>query len=186
MTLRHHFLEIKQQFFPRWDRVNLWRVSTRSRRKVHGRCDPERRVIEIVVQYTDPDERDRLLIHEICHAVASGGHGKVWQSRMEKAAKRADELGRHQLAKLLRQEIVNYQEATEGLEHAYQNIEDWLALEPDLTLAQVKRSLADLHGLLVSEVCTKLKRTEKVFRAAKREALEERALREAWLSRKGH
>jgi hypothetical protein len=53
--------------------------------------------------------------------------------------------------------------------------------EPDLTLAQVKRSLADLHGLLVSEVGTKLKRFEKVFREAKREAQEARKLRAAWL-----
>lgn len=65
--IRQHFLGINRLFFPRWDRQNIWRISTRSRRKVHGRCDPERRVIEIVVQHSDPDEQDKLLIHEICH-----------------------------------------------------------------------------------------------------------------------
>jgi hypothetical protein len=103
---------------------------------------------------------------------------------MEKAARRADELGRDVLAKLLRQEIVNYQEFAEGREEAYQTVEDWMNHEPDLTMAQVKRSIADLHGLLVSEVGTKLKRIEKVYLKAKREALEERALRAAWLKEK--
>ena len=53
--------------------------------------------------------------------------------------------------------------------------------EPDLTLAQVKRSIANLHGLLVSEVGTKLRRFEKVYWAAKREAQEARALKAVWL-----
>jgi len=177
MTLHHHFQVVKRLFFPRWDRADLWRVSTRSKRKVHGRCDTERRVIEIVMQHTDPDEMDRLLIHEICHAVAAGGHRTVWQRRMEAAAKRADQLGRSRLAELLRQEIVNYQQAAEGIEEAYQTIQDWVAHEPDITLPQVKRSLADHYGLLLSEVGTKLRRTERVFRAAKREALEARAMK---------
>jgi hypothetical protein len=28
MTLRQHFLEIKHQYFPRWDREDRWRIST--------------------------------------------------------------------------------------------------------------------------------------------------------------
>ena len=84
MNLQRHFREIKHLFFPRWDRQDTWRVSSRSRRKVHGHCDPERRVIEIVIQHSDPDERDKLFIHEICHAVAEMSHGKKWQDRMEK------------------------------------------------------------------------------------------------------
>jgi hypothetical protein len=185
MTLRQHFLEIKSLFFPRWDRDNLWRISTKSRRNVHGHCDRERRVIAIVIQHSDPDERDSLLIHEICHAAANGSHGKVWQRRMEKAAKRADELGRNVLAKLLRKVIVNYQEFAEGREQAYQTIQDWLNAEPDLTLAQAKRSLADLTGLLVSEISTKLRRVEKVFSEAKREAQEARAMKAMWLKECG-
>lgn len=184
MNIRKHFLEIKRQFFPRWDREHCWRISTRSRRKVHGFCDSARRVIEIVVQHADLDDRDNLLIHEICHAVAKGGHGKVWQRRMEKAAKRAEEVGRVRLAELLRQEVVNYQEEAEGREQAYQTVQDWMIYEPDRTLTQAKRSLADLYGLLVSEVSTSFKRIDKVYREAKREALEERALKAAWLKDK--
>lgn len=72
-ALRRHFEEIKRLFFPRWDRKNRWRVSSRSRRRVHGHCDPERRLIEIAVQYANADEDDALLIHEMCHAAAHIG-----------------------------------------------------------------------------------------------------------------
>ena len=182
MTLQHHFREIKHLFFPRWDRDHLWRISPKSRRRVHGHCDDERQVIEIVVQHADPDKRDGLLIHEICHAVANGNHGKAWQRRMEKAARRADDLGRDRLAQWLRQEIADYQDAAEVTGEAYQTVQEWLAHQPDLTFAQVKRSLADLYGLLVTEVATTFKRIEKVYRAAKQDALEGRSMKAAWLN----
>jgi hypothetical protein len=142
----------------------------------------ERQVIEIVVQHADRDKRDGLMIHEICHAVAKGNHGKTWQRRMERAARRADDLGRNGLALWLRQEIANYQEAEDVTEEAYRIVQEWLSHEPDLTLPQVKRSLADLYGLLVSEVGTTFKRIEKVYRAAKQDALEARAMKAAWLN----
>lgn len=151
MTIRQQFLHIKRQFFPRWDRHDLWRVSACSRRRVHGNCDSQRRVIEIVTQHSDPDERDKLFIHEICHAVADMGHGKKWLGRMEQAASRADTLGRHRLAKLLREEVVAYQEAVGKPEHAYNEIRDALTDNPNLSFAQIKRWLADQYGLLVSE-----------------------------------
>lgn len=181
MTIHQQFQQIKRLFFPCWDRQNVWRISTRSRRNVHGYCDVKRRVIEIVVQHADQDYQDKLMIHEICHAVAAGGHGKVWQRRMEKAVTKADQLGRTRLAELLRQEIVDYQEVAVGVAQAYQTVEDWIAHKPDLMLVQVKWSLADEYGLLMSEVGMTFKRIKKVYEAARREALEARAMRDAWL-----
>ncbi len=176
-AMREHFQGIKRLFFLRWDQQGLWRVSTTSRRRVHGHCDPDHRVIEIVVQHSDPDERDRLLIHEICHAVADLGHGVVWQRRMEKAAVRANELGRPRLAQLLREEVANYQERGVSLDDAYNSVEDWLMFEPDLTLQRIKRSLARMYGLLLSEVGMKFRRLEKVFHRAKQEGKEFRRRR---------
>lgn len=181
MPLKQHFREIKCQFFPRWDRNERWRISPTSRRRVQGHCDRERHMIEIVVQHIDPDKRDGLLIHEICHAVANGSHSKAWQRRMETAARRADDLGRDGLAQSLRQEIASYQEAEDATGEAYQIVQEWLAHEPDLTFAQVKRSLADHYGLLVTEVGTTFRRIGKVYRAAKQDALEARAVKAAWL-----
>jgi hypothetical protein len=181
MTIRRNFQDIKRLFFPRWDRQGRWQVSTRSRRTVHGHCDSERRVIEIVFQHADADERDKLIIHEICHDVADLGHGKKWQARMEQAAKRAEALGRHRLAQLLREEIVGYQQAPTSLEAAYNDIRDAISANPNLTFPQIKRWLAQEYGLLLSEVCNKFRRAAKVFQEVKREAQEHRALREAWL-----
>lgn len=55
-----------------------------------------------------------------------------------------------------------------------------------LSLANLtERMMLDAVGLLVSEVGTKLRRFEKVYRAAKQEALEARAMKAAWLKEKG-
>ena len=48
--MKHDIREIKALFFPRWDRQNLWRISTRSRRRAVddsdlGYCDTDRQVI---------------------------------------------------------------------------------------------------------------------------------------------
>lgn len=176
MNLQRHFQEIKHQFFPCWDRHDSWRVSSRSLRKVHGQCDPERNVIEIAVLHADPDERDRLFIHEISHAIAERGHGKKWQHRMEKAARRAEQLGRQRLSQLLREEIIGYQQPGSELEHAYNEIRDALHENPDLTFSQIKRYLADQYGLLVSEVGTKFRRAKKVFQEAKLEGIQHRQM----------
>lgn len=138
-------------------------------------------MIGIVVQYADPARRDRLLIHEVCHTVAGGGHGRTWQRRMEQAARRADELGRDRLARLLRDEIEGYQESWKPVDEAYGIVREWLTYNPGLTLAQVRRALADQYGLLVSEVGKTFRWFEKVFAEAKREALEARAMKAAWL-----
>jgi hypothetical protein len=181
MSVRQHFLQIKRLFFPRWDGHDRWRVSTKSRRTVHGPCDPDRQVIEIVVQHADSDERHRLIIHEISHAVADMSHGKKWQDRMEKAAKRADALGRQRLAQLLRDEIVGYRQAPTSLEVVYNEIRDALTDCPDATFPQIKRWLANQYGLLLPEVCKKFRRAMKVYEDARRDAQQGRALKAALL-----
>ena len=45
------------------------------------------------------------LIHEIAHAVSSLGHGKEWQDRVEKAARKAETIGETSVAEALREEI---------------------------------------------------------------------------------
>lgn len=176
-NVRHEFRAIKSLFFPRWDRANRWRISTRSRRGVHGYCDRIRKVIEVAVAPSDPDERDLLLIHEICHAVTSGSHGKAWQARMGRAAERAGSFGRDRLAHRLREEVAAYREAGDWRTEMYLMVEGWLETQPDLTLAQVKRAIAAECGLLYSEVATKLKRLKKVFLLSRRDALAARERR---------
>lgn len=133
-------------------------------------------MIEIGVVSEDDDALDLLLVHEIAHAVASPGHGKVWQRRIALAAATARKLGRTRLAELLDEEIVNYQERAEPVEVAYESVQDALVVNPDLTLAQIKRWLAQTYGLLFNEVEKVFRRLDKVYTKARKEALE---LREA-------
>ena len=58
--------------------------------------------------------------------------------------------------------------------HAYQQVEDALAENPDLTFAQIKRWLAQHYGLLVSEIDQSFRRLREVYDQARSEALEDR------------
>ena len=175
MNLQERFQRIKELFFPDWDQENLWLVDTsseRSERDGDGCCDHERRVIEIVCQSTDPNEQDLLLIHEICH-VFFPGHEKDWQDRMGKAARRADEIGQHQLAHLLRKEIDDYRRSpscSKQEAHFYDNIRSAVEGIPDLTLPRPIALMADELRLDESEVCKIYPQTELVFREAKLDA----------------
>lgn len=173
MNVQRHFHSVKSVFFPRWDRDDRWRVTTSSKRNVDGYCDSKRRVIEIVRTSSDhPDKLDLLLIHEICHAFSSG-HGKMWQDRMSKAIKRAHEVGRHELAQLLQDEILGYQRSPSASlqrELFYGSIEDAVLGRPKTTLPAIISYLADKNGMLESEVCKSYPRTEAVFRKAKHDA----------------
>jgi hypothetical protein len=75
---------------------------------------------------------------------------------------------------LLDEEVRNYQESGMTMAHGYQQVEDALAENPDLTLAQIKRWLAEQYGLLVSEVDQSFRRLRNVYDQARREALNAR------------
>ena len=51
---------------------------------------------------------EKLLIHEVCHAVAAGHHGKRWQERFLKAADKAEVLGFNELAEEIWDEVEKY------------------------------------------------------------------------------
>lgn len=180
--MKRHFHEIKRLFFPRWDRQNEWKLRMTSARKCQGHCDRERKVIEIVARHIDPDDQDHLLIHEICHAVTKGFHGREWQCRMEMAAERADELGRTRLSKLIREEVVRRREQGEGIRLTYELVKEWVQSVPDVTLPQLEKALAEENGVNVSELRQRLKRLEKVFREAKSDVLESRRMKAKFMA----
>ena len=103
--LQQHWRATLATFFPAWKAGKQWCCTTQTRRTAHGYCDIERRIVEIGLVFADDDELDRLLIHEISHATAPGGHGKTWQHRMLCAAAKARKLGRNRLAELLEEEV---------------------------------------------------------------------------------
>jgi hypothetical protein len=178
--LHQHWKAILTSFFPRWRAASGWRCTTRTCRTGHGYCDVERRVIEIGVVSEDDDALDLLLIHESAHAVAPGSHGKTWQRRMALAADTARKLGRLRLAELLETEIANYRDQAEPLAVAYGEVENALLGNPDLTLAQIKRWLAQVYGLKFSEIAKVYRGLGTVYKKAQKEALELRQARPQW------
>jgi hypothetical protein len=146
----------------------------------HGHCDDERKVVQIGLTSDDDDALDALLIHEISHAVASPCHGETWQRRLALAADVARKIGRHRLAELLEAEIVNYREKAEPLAVAYDEVRDALLLNPDLTLAQIKRWLTQMYGVPFGKVERTYRALRTVYGKAREEALELREARRAW------
>lgn len=102
-NIAEQFKYVRKNFFPGWDKDGRWkaRLSTELDGAM-GRCDVERKRISVTL------EGGRLatvtLIHEICHAVVGEYHGKMFQGRLLKAAARAKDMGRLDLAADLRAE----------------------------------------------------------------------------------
>lgn len=173
--LQQHWRSVLAAFFPRWRAAGQWRCTTRTRRpSIHGHCDPERKLIEIRVVSEDDDKLDLLLIHELAHAVTPLGHGVRWQRRIAVAAAQARKLGRTRLAELLDEEILSYRERGEPVAVAYDSVQNALLTNPDLTLGQIKRWLAREYGLLLKEVSQIFPRLDRVYKKARKDALEMR------------
>lgn len=177
--LQQHWKAVLATFFPKWKAGAGWRCTNRGNRgQAHGHCDVEKRLIEILLVSEDDDALDMLLIHEISHAVASLGHGKTWQRRLALAAAKARKLGRTRLAELLDEEIDNYRNRGEGLPEIYAEVRNALLYNPDLTLTQIKRWLAQTYGLHVGEVSKVFRGLRTVYEKGRKEGLEFRLDRE--------
>jgi hypothetical protein len=106
-----------------------------------------------------------VLIHEICHAVTPGGHGKKWQDRMAKAAADAEKIGRLELATQLRKEIRGYQETilTGRAAEIYGCIDDTLMDRPEASLMQVADWIRQGYGMSRKEFFDSYKRFKVEF-----------------------
>lgn len=106
--LQDAFQDVRQTFFPRWDKKGEWKVVDSTRIKASydtginefrervginhlmekadmlAECCEWGKVINIFEIPDDDDRLHELLIHEICHVKALG-HGKKWARNMEKA-----------------------------------------------------------------------------------------------------
>ena len=129
-ALKRECQDVRASYFPRFDKQRAWRVfphqCVRFRFKINegfssslrgayldltlgrlsGLCDRKRKLI-VVEDFPDsPLELTVTLIHEIAHATAGGHNAKAWKPRMEKAIKRAEQLGRFDIVSGLQKELV--------------------------------------------------------------------------------
>jgi hypothetical protein len=149
MNLQRDFQQVRATFFPRWDRSASWKC--RAFRDLHGaggECNTDSKTVRSAVTVGDPT---LVLIHEICHAVGGNGHGKKWQSRMEKAATRAQDVGRPELAMQIRKEIREYQETPLTTDaDIYNQIDDVLSAAPETSMTQVADEIRRTFGVSMS------------------------------------
>lgn len=98
------FALARGQFFPRWDSTHVWEIVAKHQ-KGTGYCSSKEKRIYINpngVKDMPDDGLLALIIHEICHDVATAYHTERWVERMEKAAKKAESLEQPQLALKIR------------------------------------------------------------------------------------
>ena len=151
--LEKQFLRIKKQFFPRWDRAGEWKVSgkppkhLRHSTDLHGYCDTDSKTIHVAFH-----DSDCLLVHEICHAVASLGHEKKWSQRMIKAAELAEQAGEQQLAQNIRKEIKSYADAPIPRVLQIENEVHDAALGNDLSFETILDFVAGGWGMTSTEL----------------------------------
>jgi hypothetical protein len=126
MSLAHELQSVKTNYFPRWDRKNLWRVVNSALPRKGGRCEFATKTIRARANKQDIQW---ILLHEICHAVTRlCGHGPVWQERMLVAAKQARKLLNLQLAQQIEQDVRRLRQAIESCEEERPSMRDIVSL----------------------------------------------------------
>jgi hypothetical protein len=173
------WIAVRRQLFPRWDRPGKWRIRlSKNIGEAQGYCDKERKRVILSSVPEDSDERDLIIIHEICHALSrSNGHGSTWQGRMVKTRERVKQIGRARLVELLDYEVQGYdddkaEDVTD--EDIYDSIRDVLGYGPTLSFERVIFQVAWRHlaGMSVREFVRKYPKSRKVYEQAKRSAAE--------------
>lgn len=161
---------IRKTFFPRWDKEGQWIVKESENLPSQGLCDLKKKAI--FLQYLPEKDNDlyEILIHEICHAVTDGGHGRKWLTRMLKASDIAKEIGYEQLSKLVHEQVEQYSDPEKyirvGAREIYTLIEDWAFENPDLTYSKMIEAVAAHFGLYPKELEKAYKRCKIVYEKA--------------------
>ncbi len=144
--LKKTFYAIRKQYFPRWDKNNLWSVIIKGRGINQGYCDLDNKRIEINLHLANED-LEFILIHEICHAIASCYHGNNWSRRMLQAAEKAERYNNHDLALLIRKDVSCYKgEPPIRARDIYQRLEDIVMDCPKESYKNILKYLMSEHG----------------------------------------
>lgn len=184
--IRRCWQDIRREVFPKWDQQGEWWMRLSSVGAEHGRCYPDKKLITIAWVLDGKDERDALMIHEICHAVTSGSHGEPWLRRMEKAAAHAQALDRRQLAELLETQITEYREAgPSSVNEVYSELSDAVFDAPHVSYSDFRKHFAYQYAMSIAEFDEYFPRAIKVYLQAKHQREQYNQNRARMLSRTG-
>lgn len=136
-----------------------------------GRCETDRRLIRLARRLA-PDERRRLLLHEMCH-IGIPGHGVRWQARMLRLADQGEGWAR--------KEARAYRTSAETPRMLWAAITDALHdlahHRPRLRLAQVRRICSADCDLTVPELLRLFPRFDRTWERIREEELRARTMR---------
>jgi hypothetical protein len=134
------FAEVRNSFFPSWDKINKWTVILEAESPsavvieipwteapetplpteigYNGYCDRETKTIYINPALVDSggDGLRFTLAREICHAIAGPSHRKKWQTRFLKVGHTAKGQGQTRLADRIRKEVRGVVEFEQAIE----------------------------------------------------------------------
>ena len=172
------FNEVRECFFPRWEVKRQWRVVIKDFEvtRLGGFCKSETKTIEI--SPTIIKNLRLLLIHEICHAVASPSHGKIWGSRFLKAANKAKELGQLTLAREIEKEVEGYRQSPPVTAHYVRCVvADAVMDQPDASFEEIIQWAAENVLLAPDELVRRYPSVKKAFSETKKFMAEEKEAR---------
>ncbi|MGO9377647.1 MAG: hypothetical protein ACLP29_03720 [Dissulfurispiraceae bacterium] len=163
---------VREKFFSKWDRKRVWQITYGSRTELHGAdgiCDRKK---QLIVIKNSGNETDLLnaLIHEICHAVTSDYHGKLFLKRLSKAGHRAKYLGYEKLSEAIHTEVHNYtnNKIEPTAQMIYGDFQDAALDQPDISFSTIATQIAREYGMSKNEFLLKFNRAEQVFTEAQR------------------
>ena len=166
---------VRKNLFPRWDSEIRWTCVVDyygDDRGCYGYCNTNEKKIIIAPDVLRESREERLMIlaHEIAHGTRRGhGHGKVWQSKMNQAARRARMTGEDGLADALEKEVTFYvaQKSTPAAA-VYGEVEDYLEQHPNASYEQVLDAVSRRNGLTPKEFEQQYRRTRRVYNAERK------------------
>ena len=138
----------------------------------HGYCNTNEKKIIIAPDVLRESREERLMIlaHEIAHGTRRGhGHGKVWQSKMNQAARRARMTGEDGLADELEKEMAEYlAHPSTPAAAVYGEMKDYLLQYPNASYEQVLDAVSRRNGLTPKEFEQQYRRTRRVYNAERK------------------
>jgi hypothetical protein len=171
---RKIFKDVAKEFFPRWNHEG-WSVKQEYISDLMGgwgACSPRTKTILIEKRLGCGHVTliKSLLIHEICHAVTSGGHSTRFLNRLRKAERHAQSTGRIQLAEMIEWGAKDAEKISKlSAKMVYEAISNFVDNYPDSSFDECIITIAGSHGCDPLAIIRKFKRCKEIFDKVQRE-----------------
>jgi len=171
--LRSAFQDVKEQYFPHWDKNNSWVISINPPDPddfhAYAQCDLKTRTIYFDLKLEPPmDYLITLLIHEISHAVTKDSHGNKWKKRYLKVSEVAVKNGYTNIAENIRRDLYLHENIPKlYADTVYSYVKELVKDDPEMTLEEIFEWISWEVGIQKVELIKKYKKIGIVFETEK-------------------